>query len=837
MASWVTGRSIRIKLMFLLLAVLLPAAGIVAWLLAADLRDARDAAYANVKILSTNTAEDLTRFLSQSEAAMATLAARPRVKSLAPDDCDPIIAEYIGLNPQFDALAVGDLQGRIVCSYPQAPAVQPSAMESAWYEAGLRSDGLRASDAFVQPGSKRWATVLSYPIRNDGGSTIGLLVLPVDLLRLSAQLLASVPRHAVVSVVDRQRRILVRSAAIESFIGTRRNAAEPDPLKDLREGFVSARGRDGVQRLVSVVTVPGTGWIVAAGLPEAEAFAPYDRLVLRTAGIGVGLVLVILVIAWRLSNSIVRPISTLAAAAAQVAAGDTAVRVQVAGPVEVESVARQFNRMLDARDLSEARLRGIFESATDAIITLDETQTIVMANPAAARMFRCPVGTLVGAPYERFVPRGDRADHAREIQAPGEASVGAHRMPVPGEAIGLRADGDAFPLDAAISHLMVSGHRLYTAIIRDITEQRRAEAALRESEAHLRDLLTMLPEAVVVNTDDRITFVNEAAQRLFGADEAALIGRSAMDLIHPDSVDLVKARNDALKAGATTLPLAEEKVLCADGSTRLVEATATLLQDKGRSSILAVKRDVTDLRHALSALEDAHADLQRLYVAHNEVQETERKRIARELHDDLQQTLGAIKMNVGAIGEALQRNPAAARPILAEIDELTGAAIDSSRRIVNDLRPQMLEDLGLAPSLEALAGQFSRRYGIACRFDAPSAVDDDDDDDELDSLALTTCLFRVTQEGLNNVAKHAHATAVQIVLTRTADRRLLLRIHDNGIGMRAADERKPGSFGLRGIHERVRALGGVVRIVGDPGSGTTIEVEVPLAELQEAERD
>ena len=612
MASWVTGRTIRIKLMFLLLAVLLPAAGIVAWLLAADLRDARDAAYANVKILSTNTAEDLTRFLSQSEAAMATLAARPRVKSLAPDNCDPIIAEYIGLNPQFDALAVGDLQGRIVCSYPQAPAVQPSAMESAWYEAGLHSDGLRASDAFVQPGSKRWATVLSYPIRNDGGSTIGLLVLPVDLLRLSAQLLASVPRHAVVSVVDRQRRILVRSAAIESFIGTRRNAAEPDPLKDLREGFVSARGRDGVQRLVSVVTVPGTGWIVAAGLPEAEAFAPYDRLVLRTAGIGVGLVLVILVIAWRLGNSIVRPISTLAAAAAQVAAGDTAVRVQVAGPVEVESVARQFNRMLDARDLSEARLRGIFESATDAIITLDETQTIVMANPAAARMFRCPVGMLVGAPYERFVPRGDRADHAREIQAPGEASVGAHRMPVPGEAIGLRADGEAFPLDAAISHLTVGGHRLYTAIIRDITEQRRAEAALRESEAHLRDLLTMLPEAVVVHTDDRITFVNEAAQRLFGADEAALIGRSPMDLIHPDSVDLVKARIDALKAGATTLPLVEEKVLCADGSTRLVEATATPLQDKGRSSILAVMRDVTDLRQALSALEDAHADLQRL---------------------------------------------------------------------------------------------------------------------------------------------------------------------------------------------------------------------------------
>jgi PAS domain-containing protein len=151
--------------------------------------------------------------------------------------------------------------------------------------------------------------------------------------------------------------------------------------------------------------------------------------------------------------------------------------------------------------------------------------------------------------------------------------------------------------------------------------------------------------------------------------------------------------------------------------------------------------------------------------------------------------------------------------------------VASTRRIVNDLRPQSLEDLGLVPALENLLGQFSQRTGVACELD----VEGDTADALMASPAVTTCLYRVTQEALNNVAKHAQASAVQVRLATAAGGQVWLRIHDNGRGMSTAERHRPESFGLLGMHERVRALGGVVRVDSQPGAGTTLEVLVPLA--------
>jgi PAS domain S-box-containing protein len=348
---------------------------------------------------------------------------------------------------------------------------------------------------------------------------------------------------------------------------------------------------------------------------------------------------------------------------------------------------------------------------------------------------------------------------------------------------------------------------------------------LELSEARLRRLLQLLPVAVIVDSGARISFVNVAAQRLFGADEADLLGRSPQELIQADVAADARTRIASMLSGDRPAPPVEGRVRRADGSLRVVESTAALIDDRGEPAILVVLRDVTELRHAQRELLQSQADLQHLLAAQDAIQDDERRRIGRELHDDLQQTLAAIRMDLVAAGDRLATDPAAAATLLARIDALTSAAVASTRRIVNDLRPQMLEELGLLPALDAMANQFSQRSGVACRIDA--------DPDALAILgqgtsAPATCLYRVAQEALNNVAKHAAAGTVQIRLSAAANGALSLRITDDGRGMDMDDRHGHGSLGLLGMAERVRAAGGRLGVVSQPGVGTTVEAVVPM---------
>ena len=708
MASWLEGLSIRTRIILLTLAILGPVAVILVWHLADDVGEARDAAHDKVRILATGTAADLQRLLAQAETLLARLAARPLVQALDPQRCDPLIKEYVRLNPEYNAFGVRDLAGNVVCAYLANPVQQLGAESYPWFAQAVRAGRFRASDVMVGPRTGRRAIALTHPIRNDAGTIVGVLILQIDLLTLSQQLLATTPANALVSVSDPSGAVLIRSAEADAYIGTRPAADEPDPARGARDGTFAASGGDGVARLFAFQTLPGVEWRVYASLPQAEVFAPYHAMLMRTVGIGLGLVALAFGLAWRLSAAIVKPIARLEATAARVAAGDDSMRATVDGPPELRSVARQFNRTLDARALSEARLRGIFESAVDAIITADESQTIVQANPAAATMLRCSLDELIGAPLRRFVPARFREQHERDVRDFGNDTVGARHMGPRRDVTALRANGQEFPIEASISHLNVDGRRLYTVILRDITARKQAEGEQRAGNARL------------------------AASR---------------------------------------------------------------------------------------------AELRRLVAALDKVQESERGRIARELHDDLQQTLAAIRMDVAAARDKLALDPAAAAQMLDGVDALASAAIVSTRRIVNDLQPRMLEDLGLVAALEALVRQFSQRSGIACHLDAR----DDLSHDALEGASTKAALYRVVQEALNNVLKHAQASVVHIRLEGTAHGELALRIRDDGRGMRESDRDKPQSFGLLSMKERVRALGGTLHIVSEPGAGTVIEVRVPAA--------
>ncbi len=354
-------------------------------------------------------------------------------------------------------------------------------------------------------------------------------------------------------------------------------------------------------------------------------------------------------------------------------------------------------------------------------------------------------------------------------------------------------------------------------------ERRRDRSALHESEGWLRRVLMMLPEPMLVHTEGRIGFANEAAQRLFDRDEADLVGRDPLSLVHPGSAQDIAGWIDALVDSVSVPATLEARMLRSDGAARVVEVTTVVVAGGTQHALLWLLRDVTELKLARAEIARSHDDLRRLVAAQGRIQENERKRIARELHDDLQQRLAAIRMDLGALRGVVATDPSRVLAMIDTIEQNVRESITSSHRIVNDLRPQILDDLGLVPALEALARQFGQRMGIDCSvgtsFEHEAA--------DMVSPEVSTCLYRLAQEALNNVAKHSQARSVSIQLDDDGEGLVVMQISDDGVGLQPDDRRKQGSFGLLGMDERVRALGGVLAIGGHPGLGVTIEAQLP----------
>jgi PAS domain S-box-containing protein len=491
--------------------------------------------------------------------------------------------------------------------------------------------------------------------------------------------------------------------------------------------------------------------------------------------------------------------------------------------VRVTERTRELEQAAVRLAVSEAHLRGIFDSANEAILSVSPQQIILTANSAAAQTFGRPVEQLVGMPLEVLIPARHRTRHRADVQAFAAQAGAARPMGRRAEVHAVHADGHEFAIEASISTVHIDGSQFHTVVLRDITARLLAHAQLREAEGRQRRLLASLPEAVYVESNGRITYANEAAQRLLGAAEAELLGRDPMTLVHPDSRPAAQERIAALLRGEPVDRLVELKFVRADGDLRWTESTATTMDEEGRRSIVVVLRDVTELRHVRDALAASHADLRRLMSAQTDVQERERARIARELHDDLQQTLAAIKMDLAAAADRTASAPHQVAPLLAKARELADSVIVSTRRIVNDLRPQLLDDLGLGAALQALASQFSQRTGVECEID-------DRANGSVDALspAAALCLFRVAQEALNNVAKHAQAQLVTITLHADASTGICLQVDDDGRGITDPDRHKTGSFGLPGMRERVASIGGSLAVGERPGGGTRVTVVVPI---------
>lgn len=365
--------SVRMQLMLLLVAVLLPVLGVLFYHLENGRQAARHFAAERVRILAHATASSLGNLLRDHAAVLGRIAQRPMVMALDAQSCDPIIGEFVKLYPEFTNLVVQDLAGDNDCSFLDKKITREQLRAIPGFHEAVGSHGMTVGDGTLGPLSGRWISVLFHPVKDAGGRATGLISLPMDLVQLGERLLGGLPQGALVVVYDRSGRILLRSRDSQDWIG-RPVPAEWFPLASARsvEGAV-ATSADGVQRLFAFAPVEQAGWTVVAGVPTADVFA--DANAAFTAGSLLALLILALALALalRIGRGIVRPIEALSRAAADVAAGQTATRVQMAsGPRELWAVAQQFNGMLDARDRaqsglreSEARFRTLADLSSD----------------------------------------------------------------------------------------------------------------------------------------------------------------------------------------------------------------------------------------------------------------------------------------------------------------------------------------------------------------------------------------------------------------------------------------------------------------------------------------
>jgi PAS domain S-box-containing protein len=265
----------------------------------------------------------------------------------------------------------------------------------------------------------------------------------------------------------------------------------------------------------------------------------------------------------------------------------------------------------------------------------------------------------------------------------------------------------------------------------------------------------------------------------------------------------------------------------ADGSSFPIEGSASTVIENGNAIHTIILRDVTDRQEVHEKLTRSHTQLRQLSSALQTIREEERAHIARELHDDLGQLLATLRMDLALLRSGTDNKGAgngggAAKNIqlIDGMEQNLLTAITSLRRIATNLRPRSLDEGGLFFALEGLRNEFVERYGIACTLYADEA------ELRLGDTA-STAIFRIVQEALTNIARHAGAANVTITIYRI-DSQVLLMVRDDGRGIQQGDLDKAASLGLVGMRERVLAINGDITISADEPNGTRIDIVLPL---------
>jgi PAS domain S-box-containing protein len=363
----------------------------------------------------------------------------------------------------------------------------------------------------------------------------------------------------------------------------------------------------------------------------------------------------------------------------------------------------------------------------------------------------------------------------------------------------------------------------------DVTQRVLAEQKLQESERHYRAMIENEVDIVtILDHAGNIKFESPAIRRILGYTPEELVGKNVFEFIHPTDLDEVKQEFAKVLASQEPSRPVEFRFRHRNSGYRAVESIArNLLANPGVQGIIVNSRDITDRREAEAALRKHEAALklsnERLRALSGrllEAEDRERRRLSRELHDDLNQTLAALAVDMSALRSALSNAPS--DQIDAELQALQTRVVKLSENVRNlayQLHPSILDDLGLAVALRSYCEEFSRREGISVEFVHRNL-------EHPVSPEAASCVYRVAQEGLRNVAKHSGAKHAFVSVLGTG-KYLNLLIRDSGVGFVPGSATVRRGLGLTSMTERGRLLNGTFRVTSTPGQGTVLQLRVP----------
>lgn len=389
------------------------------------------------------------------------------------------------------------------------------------------------------------------------------------------------------------------------------------------------------------------------------------------------------------------------------------------------------------------------------------------------------------------------------------------------ETILQRLDGKNFPVEVQIQFIQNEGDAgLFVAIARNIAKRKFVEMELRKQKNLMWQVIDLDPNIIFVkDAVGRFLLANQAAAKLYGIPIQSLIGRTCSEInSYPHQVpgfftsncDEVTSSQDVMSTESALLP---------DGNQHwYIVVKRPMLQADGSVNTLVIGVDISALKLSETELGESYKELQRLAMHLENVRAEERVQIARNLHDEMGATLAALKMRVAWLASNLPKGMLQLDAEVTHISELVSDGIRIVRQVVSDLRPNLLDDEGLVAAIKDYVKRFQRDTEIRCTVVLPER------EFVLDENQSVT-LFRILQESLNNISKHAQASTANILFT-IQDDSLILQIEDNGTGFDL--DKKKQSFGLLGIRERALMGGGNATIESKPGSGTRVSVNIPF---------
>ena len=365
----------------------------------------------------------------------------------------------------------------------------------------------------------------------------------------------------------------------------------------------------------------------------------------------------------------------------------------------------------------------------------------------------------------------------------------------------------------------------------DITERKKMEEALRESEEKYRQVVENANQGILIHQDGITKFPNPKLVDIFGYSEEELTSKPFLEFIHPDDREMVAERSLRRLEGKEVPLVYDFRMVDKDGKIKWVEINATLITWEGRPASLTFLSDISKRKEAQEKVKSGERTLreseERLRFLSSRLlaaQETERKRISVELHDELGQALIALKLRLSSIQRKLRKDQAAPKEECESAQTDIEQIIEKVRRLSRGLRPHILEEIGLSAALRRLVDDLVKHSKIKASLEMA-------DIDNFLSENAQLIIYRIFQEALTNMSRHAQASRISVAISKKDDVCSFL-IEDNGKGFDIEQTRTKHfiekGLGLAAMEERTRMLGGSLNIGSQVGKGTRISLTVPV---------